>query len=47
MGETSLQYGHTAPLLDFWTGGLLAMSALAILLRLARRAASCSPAGCG
>jgi hypothetical protein len=33
-GETSLQYGHTTPLLDFWTGGLLAMSAVAILLRL-------------
>jgi hypothetical protein len=32
-GETSLQYGHPAPLLDFWTGGLLAMSAIAILLR--------------
>jgi 4-amino-4-deoxy-L-arabinose transferase-like glycosyltransferase len=33
-GETSLQYGHPAPLLDFWTGGLLAMGAIAILLRL-------------
>jgi hypothetical protein len=33
LGETSLQYGHTAPLLDFWTGALLAMSAVAILLR--------------
>src|SRR5262249_53055645 len=32
-GETSLQYGHPAPLLDFWTGALLATSALAILLR--------------
>jgi Dolichyl-phosphate-mannose-protein mannosyltransferase len=32
-GETSLQYGHPAPLLDFWTGALLAMSAIAILLR--------------
>jgi hypothetical protein len=32
-GETSLQYGHPAPLFDFWTGGLLAMSAVAILLR--------------
>jgi 4-amino-4-deoxy-L-arabinose transferase-like glycosyltransferase len=32
-GETSLQYGHPAPLLDFWTGGLLAMSAIGILLR--------------
>jgi hypothetical protein len=32
-GETSLQYGHTAPLLDPWTGGLLAMSAIAILLK--------------
>jgi 4-amino-4-deoxy-L-arabinose transferase-like glycosyltransferase len=33
-GETSLQYGHPAPLLDFWTGGLFAMSAIAILVRL-------------
>jgi 4-amino-4-deoxy-L-arabinose transferase-like glycosyltransferase len=33
-GETSLQYGHPTPLLDFWTGGLLAMSATGILLRL-------------
>ena len=33
LGETSLQYGHPAPLLDFWTGALLAMSAIAILLR--------------
>jgi len=32
-GETSLQYGHPTPLLDFWTGGLLAMSAIGILLR--------------
>jgi 4-amino-4-deoxy-L-arabinose transferase-like glycosyltransferase len=32
-GETSLQYGNPTPLLDFWTGALLAMSALAILLR--------------
>jgi 4-amino-4-deoxy-L-arabinose transferase-like glycosyltransferase len=32
-GETSLQYGHTAPLLDIWTGALLATSLLAILLR--------------
>jgi hypothetical protein len=33
-GETSLQYGHPTPLLDFWTGGLLAMGAIGILLRL-------------
>ncbi|TMF02813.1 MAG: glycosyltransferase family 39 protein, partial [Chloroflexi bacterium] len=33
-GETSLQYGHPTPLLDPWTGGLLAMSALAALFRL-------------
>ncbi|HLZ29313.1 MAG TPA: glycosyltransferase family 39 protein [Chloroflexota bacterium] len=33
LGETSLQYGHPGPLLDFWTGALLAMSAIAILLR--------------
>ena len=33
LGETSLQYGHPTPLLDFWTGALLAMSAVAILLR--------------
>jgi hypothetical protein len=33
-GETSLQYGQTSPLLDSWSGGLLAMSVLAILLRL-------------
>ena len=33
LGETSLQYGHPTPLLDFWTGALLAMSAIAILLR--------------
>jgi 4-amino-4-deoxy-L-arabinose transferase-like glycosyltransferase len=33
-GETSLQYGHPTPLLDPWTGGLVAMSAIAILLRL-------------
>jgi hypothetical protein len=32
-GETSLQYGHPTPLLDQWTGALLAVSALAILLR--------------
>jgi hypothetical protein len=32
-GETSLEYGHPAPLFDPWTGGLLAMSAIAILLR--------------
>jgi 4-amino-4-deoxy-L-arabinose transferase-like glycosyltransferase len=32
-GETTLQYGHPAPLFDVWTGALLAMSALAILLR--------------
>jgi 4-amino-4-deoxy-L-arabinose transferase-like glycosyltransferase len=33
-GETSLQYGHPAPLLDPWTGGLLAIGALGVLLRL-------------
>jgi 4-amino-4-deoxy-L-arabinose transferase-like glycosyltransferase len=32
-GETSLQYGHPTPLLDPWTGGLVAMSAIGILLR--------------
>jgi hypothetical protein len=32
-GETSLEYGHRAPLFDFWTGALLAMGALAILVR--------------
>src|SRR5439155_9321148 len=32
-GETSLEYGHPAPLFDFWTGALLAMGALGILLR--------------
>jgi hypothetical protein len=31
-GETSLQYGHPAPLFDPWTGGLLAVGALGILL---------------
>jgi 4-amino-4-deoxy-L-arabinose transferase-like glycosyltransferase len=30
-GETSLQYGHPGPLLDPWTGGLLAIGALATL----------------
>jgi uncharacterized membrane protein len=33
-GETSLQYGRTGPLFDFWTDALLAMGALGILLRL-------------
>jgi 4-amino-4-deoxy-L-arabinose transferase-like glycosyltransferase len=33
LGETSLQYGHPAPLFDIWTGALVAMSALAILFR--------------
>ena len=33
-GETSLQYGHPSPLLDFWTGDLLAMGAIGTLLRL-------------
>jgi len=32
-GETSQEYGHPAPLFDFWTGALLAMGALAVLLR--------------
>jgi hypothetical protein len=32
-GETSQEYGHPAPLFDFWTGALLAVGALAILLR--------------
>ena len=32
-GETSLEYGHPGPLFDFWTDALLAMGALAILLR--------------
>jgi 4-amino-4-deoxy-L-arabinose transferase-like glycosyltransferase len=32
-GETSLEYGHVAPLFDFWTGALLAMGALAVMLR--------------
>jgi 4-amino-4-deoxy-L-arabinose transferase-like glycosyltransferase len=33
LGETSLQYGHPAPLFDVWTGALVAMSALAIFFR--------------
>jgi hypothetical protein len=33
LGETSLQYGHLAPLLDPLTGALLAVSALGVLLR--------------
>jgi 4-amino-4-deoxy-L-arabinose transferase-like glycosyltransferase len=32
-GETSLEYGHPGPLFDFWTDALLAMGAIAILLR--------------
>jgi hypothetical protein len=32
-GETSLEYGHPGPLFDFWTGALLAMGAVAILVR--------------
>jgi hypothetical protein len=33
-GETSLEYGHPGPLFDFWTGALLAMGAIGVLLRL-------------
>jgi 4-amino-4-deoxy-L-arabinose transferase-like glycosyltransferase len=33
-GETSLEYGRNGPLFDFWTGALLAMGSIAILLRL-------------
>ena len=32
-GETSLEYGHPGPLFDFWTGALLAMGAIAVLVR--------------
>lgn len=32
-GETSQEYGRPAPMFDFWTGALLAVGALAILLR--------------
>jgi len=32
-GETSLEYGHPGPLFDPWTGGLLAIGALGVLLR--------------
>ena len=32
-GETSLEYGHPGPLFDFWTGALLAMGAVAVLVR--------------
>jgi hypothetical protein len=33
-GETSLEYGHPGPLFDFWTAALLAMGAIAVLVRL-------------
>jgi 4-amino-4-deoxy-L-arabinose transferase-like glycosyltransferase len=33
-GETSLQYGHPAPLLDPWTGALVAIAILGVGLRL-------------
>jgi hypothetical protein len=46
-GETSVQYGHSGPLLDFWTAPFFVLGVAYAIARVRLRAASCSRRGFG